>query len=170
MARRFTGVRRAGPRHNYDWEGATTNSIGLASGSVTSALLFTSDSSETLVRVRGVVNVDLTFAASAAGDIAVVACGLIVHSSPGTTVGVDPITEAGADWLWHQFFIVSTRGVIGAVADSGQQATNQRVIVDNKAMRKLREDQAISFIVANQDGVGAPTVDVTGAFRVLTQR
>jgi len=163
-------ARRAGPRHNYDWEGATTTSIALASGGVTQALLFTSDTSETLVRVRGMFLAELTFAASAAGDMAIVAAGLIVASTPGTTVGVDPITEPGANWLWHQFLLLSTRGVIGAVADSGQQATSQTVLVDNKAMRKLREDEAIFFIVANQNAVGNPTVDVTAAFRVLTQR
>ena len=167
MARRGF-VRRPANRPNYDWEGATTFSSAVAAAGVTTAQLFTVDTAETLVRVRGVCLVTLSAGGSAGGDSAIVGCGLIVISL-GATVAVSPITEAGANWLWHQFFVLDTKGVVGAVADQGSQGW-QRETVDNKAMRKLREDEALLFVVENQDVNGAPAVDVRAAFRVLTRR
>ena len=163
-----TGFRRATNRPNYDWEGVTTLASGLAAASVTEAQLFTADTAETLVRVRGWANVALTSAASAANDRAIVAAGLIVAPT-GVTVAVDPINEPGANWLWHQFFPVETQGVIGAVSDQGAQGWIS-IEIDNKAMRKLREDESVFIVVANQNISGSPTVNFMAGIRILTRR
>ena len=167
MARRGF-VRRPVNRPNYDWEGASTFISALAAAGTSTAQLFTVDTAETLVRTRGVIIATLSATGSAGGDSAIVGAGLIV-ASVGATVIVSPITDAGANWLWHQFFALDTKGVIGAVADQGAQGW-QREIVDNKAMRKLREDEALIFVVENQSINGAPLIDVRAAFRILTRR
>jgi len=107
---------------------------------------------------------------STAGDAAAVAAGLIIAPTPAT-VGVDPITEPGANWLWHSYFLLQTEGIVGGVSEHGtEQLTAQREIVDNKAMRKIREDESLFLVVSNQNLVGSPAVNVSSAFRVLTQR
>lgn len=168
MARRAGGFRRAVNRPNYDWEGVTTLSSGLAAGGVTEAALFVADSAETLVRMRGSVFAAISVSGSAAGDRCVIGMGLIVAPT-GATVAVDPINEQGANWFWHTLLTLHTSGIVGAVADQGAQGW-QREVVDNKAMRKLREDESIFFVVANQDVAGAPPVDLFAGFRVLTRR
>ena len=157
-----------GRKNDYDWEGVTTLSLALAASGVTTAVVFLADQSETLVRMRGEVLVWLDASGSAQGDACVVACGLIV-ASLGSTQAVDPINEGGANWLWHSFFTLATESAI-ANAVTAPDSASRRLIIDNKAMRKLREDEEIQFIVANQDIAGAPVVNVVAGLRALTAR
>ena len=156
----------AGKRRLYDWEGGTSSSLALASVAGTQATLFTADAAETIVRVRGQILVQLN-TGSVEGDSAVVAAGLIVAST-GSTIAVDPFTEAGANWLWHQFIIVHTEGIVGGVAEQGDMS-GALVTIDNKSMRKIREDEVIQLMIFNGNVAGAPQVDVVTAVRVLTQ-
>ncbi len=168
MARRpFAPRAPAGKRRLYDWEGASSTSLALASASSTSATLFTADKAETIVRIRGQILAQLTPAASTAEDAAIIAAGLIVVST-GATVAVDPFNDPGANWIWHQFILLHTSGVVGAVSDQGDQS-GRMVTIDNKSMRKLREDEIVVLRVSNGNANGSPTVDVITAVRLLTQ-
>ena len=148
MARRNSRTFQSRGRPNdYDWEGVTTTSLALSSAVVTEAQIFTADSSETLMRTRGELLVWMDASGSTAGDAAVVGCGLIVAPT-GATVAVDPINEPGANWFWHNFSVLAVESPIGGAGQTSISG-NDRVIIDNKAMRKLREDESVFFVVAN---------------------
>jgi len=165
MGRRaFVGVRRGKPTA-YDWEGQSTTSLALASGGITEAALFTGDRAETIRRIRGEVLVWLDASGSAASDKAIIGLGLLIAPT-GATVAVDPITEPGANWMWHRFLNLGTEAIVGSTSDSGIGVFD-RVEVDNKSMRKFKEDEQIFFVVSNLGVQGAPVVNVMGAFRVL---
>ncbi len=167
MARRRF-VARSTNRPNYDWEGVTVTAPALLAATVAEVTMFSADSAETLVRVRGSLFACLRAVASAPEDRCVLGVGIIVAPT-GATVAVSPITEAGANWLYHSFMTLDTRGVIGEVADQGAQGW-QRLEVDNKAMRKLREDESIFMVVENQGIAGDPSLDFFAGIRVLTRR
>ncbi len=157
---------RTGRPNDYDWEFASTFATTLAAGAIAEASLFASDTAETLMRVRGKVLTWLDAGGSAIGDTCVVGMGLIVAPT-GATVAVSPITEGGANWLWVDYSVLGTEVAVGSV---GSPAESERIVVDNKAMRRLREDESIFFVIENQDVVGAPGINMTGAFRGLTAR
>ena len=121
------------------------------------------------MRARGWVFFQLAESGSASGDAAQLAAGLIVAPT-GATVAVSPLTEAGANWFWHTYCLLHTQGIVGGVSEHGDGLTTQRIEIDNKAMRKLREDESIYLVMENQNLVGSPGVNVGGALRVLTQR
>ena len=162
LGRQF-GVRK---QRAYDWEGVTVTSLGLVAGAVTDAVLFLGDRAETIQRVRGEVLASLDLSGSAAGDACIVGVGLIVIPRTGTA-GVDPISEPGANWLWHRYIPLATQQPVGT-AGNHPGAGFARVEIDNKSMRRLREDESVIFVVANQDAVGAPIVDVIAGVRLLT--
>ena len=170
MARRQIVRTAAGRKNDYDWEGVQTTSLNLASAVVTQAEIFLADQAETLVRMRGLLIAGLSLSGSQAGDACVIGLGLIVGSA-GSTQDVNPIDEAGANWLWHIFVCLQTEGIVGGISEHGsEELTSECVLIDNKAMRKLREDESIFFIVANSNISGSPVVNVLGAFRALTAR
>ena len=166
MARRrsFGGEKK---RNYYDWEGATLALTTLAAAAVVEFSLFVGDKSETFVRLRGQVLAQLDASGSTAGDACVIAAGIMVAPT-GATLAVDPINEPGANWMWHQYLTLQTEGIVGGVAEQGD-LSGQVVMVDNKAMRKIREDESVFLVVANQNLVGGPSVKFTGAFRMLAQ-
>ena len=159
-----------GNRPNYDWEGVSTTALSLVSAGTTQAEIGIADSAETLVRVRGEFCGFLKESGSTSGDACTVAAGLIVAPT-GATVAVDPVTEPGANWLWHSWNVLATEGIIGGVSEHGAGLlTAFRVPIDNKAMRKLREDESVFFVVTNQNINGSPLISVIATLRLLTQR
>ena len=160
-------ARRTGRRTDYDWEGATIAQTSLNAGVVAEFALFAADSAETLMRMRGQVTALLDQTGAAAADAAIVGFGLIVAPT-GATVAVSPVTEPGANWLWHTFIVLAAEF---AVASGNNELVSQaRVDIDNKAMRKLREDETVFLVVENSNINGSPVVSVNGAFRGLTGR
>ena len=158
---------RAGRRTDYDWEGAFIAQTSLNSGVSAQFAIGVADSAETLMRVRGTVAAILDQTGTTAADAAIVGFGLMVAST-GATLAVAPVTEPGANWLWHTFILLATEF---ALAAGNNELLNQaRVEIDNKAMRKLREDETLFLVVENTNINGSPIVSVNGAFRILTGR
>ncbi len=165
MARRLFTPRIARPRRSYDWEGVTTTALGLVAAGVVQAQLFTADRAETIQRIRGSILLWLDGTGSAVGDAAIVAIGLIVAST-GASIAIDPITEPGANWIYHRYFTLAAEGVIGTAA--GQQGAGvHRVEIDNKSMRRFREDEALFIVTSNLSIVGAPIINEIAGIRVL---
>ncbi len=154
-------------RNYYDWEGATIAQTALAAAAAVQFALFVGDKAETLVRLRGEWLAQLAIGGSAANDGCVVGFGCIVGST-GAVVGVSPLTDPGANWFWHEMITLHTTGVVGAASVTGDLSGRVGKI-DNKAMRKIREDESIFLVVENTSLIGAPGIIVQGAFRALTQ-
>ena len=164
----MAGPRRSRGRPNdYDWELSTGSDPNRAIGTIVQFEAFTSDTAETLVRLRG----DIVFALSnsgtpTAGDVALVAWGVVRSASGSSDVGISPITEGGANFLAYG---VATLFNIGGTP-SGEQSDFMRWSVDSKAMRKLRENESLYVIFESADITGAPVTDASFALRGLTAR
>ena len=158
---------RSGRPTDYDWEGALIAQTSLVAAAIVEFELFQSDTAETLMRVRGEVTAHLDQGGSTAGDACTVGFGLI-RAPTGATVAVSPLSQPGANWLWHSFMNLANEFVVAS--GNNEELMQARIQIDNKAMRKLREDESIFLVIENVDNVGAPVVLVNGAFRVLTGR
>ncbi len=158
---------RSGRRTDYDWEGAIIAQTSLNAATVVEFSLFVADSAETLVRMRGEVTAHLDQTGSTAADAATIGFGLIVAPT-GATVAVSPVTDPGANWLWHTFITLATEFAVAS--GNNEILAAARVEIDNKAMRRLREDETVFLVVENSSLNGAPVVAVNGAFRGLTGR
>ena len=107
--------------------------------------------------------------ATAVGDEMKLACGLAIISTDafdlGATAVPDPAGDAEFPWLyWTEFALTSTttddRNAIGA--------SNMRVEVDSRAMRKVKPGESMAWIFQYVDIAGAPVVDVqVNQMRVL---
>ena len=146
----------------YDWEAAFIAQTVLAAGVSAQFTLFSADAAETLVRMRGMVTVTLDASGNAAGDMCIVGFGLIVVSA-GATVAVSPVTDGNANWFWHTMIPLASE-VLVDVVDSAQILASAREVIDNKAMRRLREVEDVVLVVENADVTGAPPAVVGGAF------
>ena len=119
------------------------------------------------MRLRGDVTIGFD-PNSIAADAMEFAWGVIRSASGLADVGVDPITEGGANWLAYGIATISTQ-VGGANAERGGLSF-KRWDVDSKAMRKLRENESLYFISTTVDIVGAPVTDQFFSLRALTGR
>ncbi len=133
------------PRRRKGWEEgpgqiglqaaiSTSNNVIMASGA---SLL---DDGSTLLRIRGMLTLQLTTATVAPGGFTG-AFGINIVRGPAFAVGVSavptPITEQGLDsWIFWEAWSVTT--VTATIADGvNAVGCTVRIPVDSKAMRKL---------------------------------
>jgi len=94
-------------------------------------------------------------------------CGLIyVPEGTGATVLWSPTTDGDAPWVWaHESLIGYEEMVVNAVDIPG--ITFERVVIDNKAMRRVR-NQELQFVAENATIGGALPVNIRGSARFLS--
>ncbi len=176
MANRSVGRRvvRATKRSMF-WEGAQVN-FSLATG-LTSATAIVSESTlenipePTLIRVRGQVSQGVS-AQSGTPATALISYGLIVVTAKAFAAGAASLpaagTDIGSDWLWHSQVPVIARSAVGVEVATGPRES--RFEIDNKAMRKIGNNQLLVLIVENVALTSTLTVLVTAGFRVLFKK
>ena len=160
---------RSGRRTDYTWSGAPLliNLIDLAVGAGGSQDAFTFNVAGTVTRTRGEVLLQLD--PTAADERAVVAMGLIVASENAVAAGFaslpGPHTDASDDWFWHSYVTVTSLAEAGVVEGDGLFA---RVMIDSKAMRKVKASEHVVFVaeVANSVDAGG-SLDLIGGIRLL---
>jgi len=92
--------------------------------------------------------------------------GLIqVPEGTGATVLWSPITDGDAPWIWADYFIIGHEEAVVDVIGM-QELIAARRVIDNKAMRKLRNTE-IQFVFENATIGGAMTVNAYGQARFL---
>ena len=167
--RSFAPRGRSGGVHNKEW---TTffidgTALDLAIGSIVAFSALVADEAETLLRSRGLVK--LVLDASSINESATVAMGLAMVSARAVAAGAAslprPASEGSFPWLWHDWGIVSSF----AGAGTGGIAEVSTVIVDSKAMRKVKEDEVLALvfeIAESTDGGGVVRIDA--GFRILS--
>ena len=168
--RRPAGFGRSGALHNKEWEVACIDfsSIDLAIGQLVAFVLFTADEAETLLRLRGEVYMELD--AGATDEMATVAVGVGVVSARAAIAGTGsiprPATDGAYPWLWHGFMNVSSGQ--GASVPVDLASLFDRLSVDSKAMRKLKETEVIVIVFEICESVDQTGhVSVGGGFRAL---
>jgi len=121
----------------------------------------------TILRTRGRVICQLD--AAAADERATVAVGLILVGDEAFSAGVGalpkPFEQGGALWLWFDYLQVTSLSEGAAVPTD---FLVDRVVIDSKAMRKVRSNDSLVFmaeIVESTDAGGS--LDIDYAARLL---
>ena len=120
----------------------------------------------TLLRMRGEVMAALEGAIAPLKTVSVT-CGIIkVPEGSGTTVRYSPVTDANAPWVWWWgTTLYYTEYVVDVIGS--QLGAVSRAVIDNKAMRKIRPDEELQFVIENVTIDGAGTVNVAYNIRWL---
>ena len=152
MARRQTRTMIPRPAKKLDhtnWEYSTGSGAGIASGA-TSGQAFSTVGSRpaTLLRIRGEVTGFLD-TSQATGIGALITYGIIlVPEGSGATVQFSPVSDGNAPWLlWGSGFVGYEEMVTDVIEISGLPMF--RHVIDNKAMRIIRPDVEMQFVVEN---------------------
>ena len=120
----------------------------------------------TLLRMRGEV---LVYAdgVQATGGLSRVTMGVIkVPEGSSTTVRYDPETDPNAPWLWYDVAHVGYEEMVDNVVDV-PVVSGRRILVDNKAMRRIRPDEEFQIVFTNTTIIGGLSVNCAYLMRVL---
>ena len=137
------------------WQGVTQASrlVITTTQAAVLALQFPEGNAETLLRSRGEILITGTPAAASDSDI--VSLGLIVVSQNALVAGgaslPGPLTDLGADWLWHGFVPLDA-GADASLIDPGATTYIHRLSIDSKAMRRIPSDRAVVLMAQLESG------------------
>ncbi len=148
------------------WDLVSLSFAALGAGSQAQTAISAGTTPTTLLRIRGqlLAYVD---GASAPGKQAVIAVGLIVMpEGTGTTVTSSPFSDGNAPWLYHNIFRLGYEEMVTDVIDV-PMVSSFRETIDNKAMRKIRPDREVQFVVENSTTQTALSANVAMDFRFL---
>ncbi len=162
-------VRRAGRRTDYVWSGLAAGAAVMGSITTGTAIqgIISFDLAGTLRRIRGEVQAMFTTAA-AANSMKVLAVGLIMASSDAVVAGAtaipSPATDLKAPWVWHGFLLLAR-----TATTEGQDSfmTSARLSIDSKAMRRVKPNEDLVFVMDPVDLVGTEGAQLQLAVRAL---
>ena len=121
----------------------------------------------TVMRIRGSLTtwLDDEAATLVPGDVVHCAVGMIVEPGGLAAVTQSPITDAQAPWWYYERFHLVAETASSDLAQGGQFYRSE---IDVKAMRIVRADQEIGFVVEIADIAQTSTVNfmVTARFLV----
>ena len=156
---------RSGRRTDYQWAGGTFSQAAIAETNLAD-IVAVFNAAGTVVRARGEIIISLDGPAD--GDKKIIGLGLKIMSDDqaggATSSMASPITDADADWWWHAFVPLQSQSATQDQALGDQVA---RVMVDTKAMRKVKQNQNVVLVVDGLNVAGTPIADLTGGIRVL---
>ncbi len=159
--------RRSGRKIDFThWTYASFNAQALGAGQFGALFLPATHEPETWLRIRGSL---LSFLpdTSAPDTLISVGIGLIpVPEGTGGTVTWSPITDGDAPWIWVSYFELAYHEKVTDVI-AIQNAMAYREVIDNKAMRILR-NQEVQCVIENVTIAGADALDCTMSGRVLS--
>jgi len=146
---------RAGRRTDYEWQGGSSMAFAaLAAGGTTQQSTIVTVGAFTLMRVRGHWSVSFDGDEMAADHLEV-GIGLLLQQTGAVATSL-PLTDPNAPWIWYDQVALYTAE--GTNADQGF-LTSYRGVIDSKAMRRMKPDQSLIFVLETSNIVGAPTVD-----------
>ena len=149
------------------WTPFLQNTPSLAAGTAAKTLVAAQHLPETLLRIRGEWACWLEGVQAGGAGIQVTAGVILVPEGTGATVLWSPFTDGDAPWIWADSATLAYEEYVVDVAYSVDLVSMRRVI-DNKAMRRNR-NQEIQLVVENTTNAGtAAFVNVQIAGRVLS--
>ena len=129
------------------WTLGTVSMNSQGAGSQAVNVLSAQHLPETLMRIRGQYDV-FKNAVGVPGEHVSVTVGLIaVPEGTGSTVLWSPQTDGDAPWIWWYSTVIAYEEMVIDVVDV-PGITSARATIDNKAMRRLR-NQEIQFVAEN---------------------
>ncbi len=147
------------------WTLGTGGALAQGAGTMAALMVAAQHLPETLLRIRGEV---IVFAdgTPVTGRLARISMGIIqVPEGTGATVLWSPETDADAPWIWWYCAHIGYEEMVTDVIDA-PGITSARVVIDSKAMRKLRNTE-IQFVTENVTVNGAISVNVSASVRIL---
>ena len=171
VARRFAASRVLRPGKKIDfkqWVGVPTGSQNVtADGTFVGPGILNFLEPGTILRVRGRIQVGFNQAGLAATDLAVLTFGLGVFSTDAVTLGVtalpDPAAEPEYPWMWY-----GSVAMFSPSADTADPRIQQVLVVDTKAMRKVKPGESLAMVGQYVNSAGNPSIKVISeTLRVL---
>ena len=171
MARRRV-FQRAAARRRTSWEGAQLNftlTTGVQSqAAIVSEAILENVPNPTIVRIRGEVLVAVS-ASGAAGAVSEAVMGIKITTSSAFAAGgasvESPSTEIGGDWIWWHTAPLRNDAAFTAGNDEGLLWA--RVPIDSKAMRKVKVNEVLIFVVHNVAIASTHSQVISGGVRIL---
>ena len=173
MARGHQVVRgRSGSVHNKEWTAtcAASTVMDIAIGTLVAFNMFVADEAETILRTRG--RVMAHFDPASVNESVTVAVGLAVVSARAVAAGAAslprPATEGAYPWLWHGWLMMDSFAV-QILEASASPAWVDRLEIDSKAMRKVKETEVVALVFEICDSLdGGGSVIIKAGVRALT--
>ncbi len=157
MARRVATRGRPGKTIDFkSWDAIPSINIstGAAGTVIGGSVAFTLPA--TILRVRGMVNLTIDNESVEPVDT-FVALGLAIVSTDAATLGAtampDPAGDADFPWLWWMDVPLTMHEMLAAVPQSITQIGSARVLVDSKAMRKVKPAQSLIWVLSHPDAI-----------------
>ena len=167
MPRRFAGRTRPGKKIDFkQWAAIPSGNLGTAAAVVQAAGGLSFSDPGTILRVRGQYAVG--FDGGADGDLQKVGFGIAVLATDvflGAVASMPtPLGDVDYPWLfWYESNLQLTVPIAGE--SSSDIMAFERVVVDSKAMRKVKPNETVFYIV--QTSAAVPTDIAIGQMRVL---
>jgi len=138
--------RRSGKKIDFThWTGTSIARLAQSAGSVAGTMFVAGHEPETILRMRGNL-LSYMDATPVPGVLLDVAAGLVlVPEGTGSTILWSPITDADAPWIWYDRFSLGYEEPVSDVVDI-PGLTSYRSIIDNKAMRIVR-NQEVQLVI-----------------------
>ncbi len=162
-----------GYRRKTTWEfGPNAQDVTVSSSAqklFTTGIQLASVTQATIVRIRGFINIWMT-AGTASGDGFMGAFGIGIATADALAAGVAAVPSPLEDefwdgWMWHSYW--DTRVLTATFADGvNAGSVYQRIEIDTKAMRILRDDEVL-FGTNDQVESGTATAEYNAESRVL---
>ncbi len=166
--RSFRAPARAKKLDHKNWELSNGYFSAIAAAASPVALQFSTSASQpaTLLRIRGEITAyrDGTTAPPTA---VLVSYGIIlVPEGTGTTPLFDPFIDANAPWLLYGQGLIAYEEAVSDVVDV-PVVTGFRHVIDNKAMRIIRPDVEMQFVLANTTQASTSSINLNYGLRWL---
>ena len=156
--------RREGRRTDYTWSGIAGSNLGAFTTVAGLTGISTFGVAGTVMRIRGSVMAFLTTAA-AANSIKAINCGVIIGTEEQVATGAgafpSPTSDLDAEWLWWGSLLLA-RMTTTETESAG--LVSQRIEIDSKAMRRVKQGQSINFLTKPVNLAG--TESAGGAFNL----
>ncbi len=148
------------------WEVSTGQFLAQSAGSVAFNFSAAATQPATLLRMRGEI-LGFIDAVATPGVLVSVTYGIIlVPEGTGTTVLFDPLLDGNAPWLLWGTGILGYEEMVTDVVDV-PGISSFRNVIDNKAMRIIRPDVEMQFVMNNATIGTAHATALTVALRWL---
>jgi len=162
-------ARGRGRRTDYEWEGIGAGAAMFGSLQTTASVqeLISIQIPATIMRIRGEFLAFLTTSA-AANSVKAIGVGITLVSNEALAAGAasipDPLSDLNADWMWHGFALL---GRVSTTEDESAGLTSVRLEIDTKAMRKVKPNTSLVFVVSPLNLSGTETARAVIGARVL---
>ena len=154
----------SGRRTDYIWNGTGVGLSISSGGSQLSDITGQFGAAGTIFRVRGELLASIDSPTD--GAKVLITAGIIRITEEQLAVGItavpNPLADLDADWLWHGFVPLM---FVTPDAASGEAAG--RLVIDSKAMRKMRQGELLGMVVDSNALTGTDAVDIVFGVRIL---